>query len=105
MKQKSALADQQTAATAALKHTPGKVLAVASKDAIIVSLGSKEGFKDGDKLDLYKTTDVMDDHGNVVFTDEKLVGEITLSSVQEDKSRASYSGDLEVKQGWTVKAK
>ena len=105
VKQKSALANQQTAATAALKHTPGKVLAVASRDTIIVSLGSKEGFKDGDKLELYQTTDVKDDKGNVVFTDEKLVGEITLSSVQEDKSRASYSGDLEVKQGWTVKAK
>lgn len=105
MKQKAGLASKASTAADALKHTPGKVLAVASKDTIIVSLGSKEGFKDGDKLDLYKTTDVMDDHGNVVFTDEKLVGEITLSSVQEDKSRASYSGDLEVKQGWTVKAK
>jgi len=29
-------------ATDALKHTPGKILAVAGKDAIIVSLGSKE---------------------------------------------------------------
>ncbi|MGA3163996.1 MAG: CsgG/HfaB family protein [Verrucomicrobiota bacterium] len=105
VKQKAGLTSQASAAADALKHKPGKVLAVASKDTIIVSLGSKEGFKDGDKLDLYKTTDVMDDHGNVVFTDEKLVGEITLSSVQEDKSRASYSGDLEVKQGWTVKAK
>lgn len=93
------------AATDALRHTPGKVLAAASKDTIIISLGSKQGFKEGDKLNLYQTNDVKDDKGNVVFTDEKLVGEITLSSVQEDKSRASYSGDLTVQQGWTVKAK
>ncbi|HEX3889806.1 MAG TPA: hypothetical protein VHX90_03055 [Verrucomicrobiae bacterium] len=92
-------------ATDSLKHTPGKVLAVAGKDAIIVSLGSKEGFKEGDELELYQPTDVKDDKGNVVFTDEKLVGEITLQSVQDEKSRASYSGDAQVQQGWTVKAK
>jgi curli biogenesis system outer membrane secretion channel CsgG len=105
VKQKAALATQSDAATVALKHTPGKVLAVASKDTIIVSLGSKEGFKDGDKLDLYQTTDVKDDKGNVVFTDEKLIGEITLAGVQEERSRASYAGDSVVQQGWTVKSK
>ena len=40
-----------------------------------------------------------------VFSDEKLVGELTISAAQEDRSRASYSGDLTVLQGWTVKAK
>ena len=92
-------------ATDALKHTPGKVLAVAGKDTIIVSLGSKEGFKEGDQLELYQTTDVKDDKGNVVFTDEKPVGEITFQAVQEEHSRGSYSGDAQVQQGWTVKAK
>ena len=105
VKQKAGLAAQADAATEALRHTPGKILAVASKDTIIISLGSKQGFKEGDKLNLYQTNDVKDDKGNVVFTDEKLVGEITLSSVQEDRSRAAYNGDAPVQQGWTVKAK
>ena len=52
---------------------------MASKDTIIVSLGSKLGFKEGDKLELYQTNDVKDDKGNVVFTDEKLVGEMTIN--------------------------
>ena len=104
-KQKARLEAKADAATAALRHTPGKVLAVAGKDTIIISLGSKEGLKEGDKVNLYQTTDVKDDKGNVVFTDEKLVGELTLTSVQEDRSRASCAGDLTVKQGWTVKAK
>jgi curli biogenesis system outer membrane secretion channel CsgG len=104
-RQKAGLAAQADAATEALRHTPGKVLAVASKDTIIISLGSKQGFKEGDKLELYQTSDVKDDKGNVVFTDEKLVGEITLSSVQDERSRAAYSGDAVVQQGWTVKAK
>ena len=93
------------ATTDALKHAPGKVLAVAGKDTIIVSLGSKQGFKEGDQLELYQPTDVKDDKGSVVFTDEKLVGEITLSAVQEERSRGSYAGDAQVQQGWTVKAK
>ncbi len=93
------------AAAVALKHTAGKVLAVAGKDTIIVSLGSQEGFKEGDQLELYQLTDVKDDKGNVVFTDEKLVGEMTLSEVQEERSRGSYAGDAQVQQGWTVKAK
>ena len=105
VKQKAGQAAQVDAATDALRHTPGRILAVASKDTIIVSLGSKQGFKEGDKLNLFQTNDVKDDKGNVVFTDEKLVGEITLSGVQEDKSRATYAGDAPVQQGWTVKAK
>ena len=108
-KQKASQANQQTAnanANAqALHATPGKVLAVASKDAVIVSLGSSQGFKTGDKLDLYETVETKDASGAVVFTDEKLVGEVVLQSVQADRSKASYSGNVEIKAGWLVKAK
>jgi curli biogenesis system outer membrane secretion channel CsgG len=108
-KQKLAQAGQQqaaaTAAADALRKTPGKVLAVANKDAIIVSLGSKQGFKDGDKLNLFETVETKDDKGAVVFTEEKLVGEISLQSVQDERSKASYAGTREVKAGWAVKAK
>jgi curli biogenesis system outer membrane secretion channel CsgG len=89
---------------AALKATVGKVLAVPAKGVLVVALGSKHGFKSGDKLKLYQTADIKDDDGKVVFTEEKLVGEITLDAVQEDKSKATYAGDAEVKSGWVVKA-
>jgi curli biogenesis system outer membrane secretion channel CsgG len=108
-KQKAGAAAQQNAAAssaaAALRATPGKVLAVAGKDAVIVSLGANQGFKAGDKLNLYETVDTKDANGAVVFTEEKLVGEVVLQSVQEDRSKASYSGTLEVKAGWAVKTK
>ena len=108
-KMKAGQAGQQAAAAnaaaQALRGTPGKVLAVASKDAIIVSLGSSQGFKTGDKLDLYETVETKDASGAVVFTDEKLVGEVVLQSVQADRSKAAYSGNAEVKAGWVVKAK
>jgi len=106
---RTAAAGQQAAAASAaaagLRQTPGKVLAVADKDTIIVSLGSKHGFKTGDKLNLYETTEVKDDKGTVVFTDEKLVGEVTIQVAQDERSKVSYSGDREIKAGWTVKAK
>lgn len=90
---------------ATLQNTPGKILAVVDNGTIIVSLGSNQGFKAGDHLKLYETSDIKDDKGNVVFTDEKMVGELTLSEVQEDKSRCSYAGDSKVQQGWLVKAR
>jgi len=92
-------------AAVALRHTPGKILAVADNSTIIVSLGSNQGFKEGDQLELYETTDVKDDNGNAVFTDQKLVGELVITEVQSDRCRCSYSGDAKVQQGWTVKCK
>jgi curli biogenesis system outer membrane secretion channel CsgG len=105
-KSSAAAAQQGSAesAAAALKNTPGKVLAVPSKGVLVVSLGSKHGFKSGDKLKLYETVDLKDDKGVVVFTEEKLAGEITLEAVQEDRSKATYDGQAEVKAGWVVKA-
>jgi curli biogenesis system outer membrane secretion channel CsgG len=96
--------DNAKALLAAMRAAPGKVLAVPSKGVIIVSLGSKQGLKVGDKLRLFESFDTKDDQGKVVFTEEKLVGEITLDAVQEDRSKASYTGDAAVKAGWVVRA-
>ena len=103
-----ALAKKEQAAQAstdALKATPGKVLAVVDKSSLIVSIGSKQGFKAGDKLGLYDLVDIKDDKGAVVFSEEKYAGEVVLQNVQEDRSRASYTSSAEVKSGWMVKAK
>ena len=93
------------AVTEAIKQTPGKVLAVVDKTTIIVSVGGKQGFKAGDKLNLYETLETKDEKGTVVFTEEKLVGEVTLQSVQEERSKAICSSPSDAKAGWTVKAK
>jgi curli biogenesis system outer membrane secretion channel CsgG len=103
---KSAAAKETATAdaeTIALKNTPGKVIAVPAKGAVIISLGTKQGYKNGDVLKLYKTIDTKDDSGAVVFTEEKLVGEVTIDVAQEEKSKAKYDGDAEVKAGWVVK--
>ena len=92
------------AAAATLRAAPGKVLAVPAKGILIVSVGSKQGFKSGDKLKLYQSVDTKDAQGNVVFTDEKLAGEITIDTVQEERSKAACSPELEPKEGWIVRA-
>ncbi len=96
---------QAQAAQDAARSTPGNVLAVPAKGLVIVSLGGKQGFKMGDKLLVYQTVDTKDDKGAVVFTEEKLVGEITLDSVQDDRSKATYNGDITIQAGWVVRAK
>jgi curli biogenesis system outer membrane secretion channel CsgG len=99
-------AANETQAAAQVAHqTPGKVLAVVNKNTVVVSLGSKQGFKAGDKLNLFENADIKDDKGNVVFSEEKLAGEVTLDSVQDDRSKGTYNGSADVKGGWTVKAK
>jgi curli biogenesis system outer membrane secretion channel CsgG len=101
----SAQQSAEQAVLNALRDAPGKVLAVVNKTTVIVSLGSKQGFKAGDKLRLYELVETKDDKGAVVFTEEKLAGEVTLDTVQEDKSKATYGGAAEVKAGWVIKAK
>jgi curli biogenesis system outer membrane secretion channel CsgG len=95
----------EQAAFNALRETPGKVLAVVNKTTVIVSLGSKQGFKAGDKLKVYELLETKDDKGVVVFSEEKLNGEVTLDSVQEERSKATYGGGGDVKAGWVVKVK
>jgi hypothetical protein len=101
-KQKAGAATTQAAA---VKAAPGKVLAITGKGVVIVSVGSAQGFKSGDTMNLYETVDTKDEKGAVVFTEEKLVGEITLQSVQDDRSKALCDESIAVKAGWIVRAK
>lgn len=48
--------------------------------------------------------EIKNEQGEIVFTEEKPAGTVTLESVQEDRSKATYSGPVQVKTGWTVKA-
>ena len=100
-----AVAADASASAQALRCPQGKVLAVVSNEVVIVSLGFHQGLKTGDKLDLYETMQITNSTRTVVFTDEKLVGEIVLQCVQASSSKASYSGNATVKEDWVVKAK
>jgi curli biogenesis system outer membrane secretion channel CsgG len=98
-------AAQVAEAQAAIRNVAGKVLAVPAKTVVIISLGSNQHLKAGDKALVYELLETKDDAGTVVFTEEKLAGEVTLESVQEDRSKCSYNGDVPLKAGWVVRVK
>lgn len=93
-----ALAEQ---AEAAKRHAeevkalvPGRILAVAGDQSIIVNLGSIHGYKPGDRLQVFRKDNVLDSTGMPVFTEEHVVGVLTLTEVQKDRSKAEkVSGD------------
>ena len=95
----------QAAAAIARRHMAGKVVAVRPKELIVVSLGEVNDLKAGDKLSLFKTTDILNGAGAVMFTEEVPVGEITVKSVGQTNSIAGYpAGVADVKEGWRVRA-
>jgi curli biogenesis system outer membrane secretion channel CsgG len=85
----------------ALRNVKGSVQMVDGKE-IWVSLGSKNGFQKGDKLKIYKPVDKKNSKGVVVATTYEVVGEITLSKVQKDKSMGEYSGAGQISEDWAV---
>lgn len=97
-----AKAHAAAAQAAALKKTPGKILAVPGGGIAIVSLGSAQGWKNGDKIKLYETVEIKNSAGEVVFTEKKLRGEAVLEDVQETRSKARFSEDLPVAEGWAA---
>ena len=79
----------------------GAVQLVDGKE-IWVSLGSKNGFQKGDKLKIYKPVEKKNSKGVVVATTYEVVGEITLTKVQKDKSMGEYSGGAQISEDWAV---
>ncbi|MBN2429941.1 MAG: hypothetical protein JXQ27_00625 [Acidobacteria bacterium] len=101
------LADQeataQEEALEALRKVPGQVLAVVSRDMVIISLGSSNGLREGDRLVLIKNKDITNAEGQVVYTEEMEAGTMMVFEVQSDRSKAKMlNGDMP-KEGDTVK--
>lgn len=84
------------------KKISGKVLAVVGRNIVIASLGSSQGIKAGSRLKLCQPLEIKDEKGEVVFTEEKDVGELEVEAVQEDRCKATFRGTAEVKSGWVV---
>jgi len=91
-------------AAAALKKQPGTVLAVPGGGIAIVSLGSASGWKTGDKVRLYETTEIKNSEGAVVFTEKKLRGEAVMEDVQEQSAKVRVPEGLQPAEGWVAQA-
>src|SRR5436190_1581702 len=87
------------AAESAAQSAPGKVLAVVSNQLIVVSLGSAQGLKIGDKLKVLKEVPVTDSKGKVVYSEEKEIGVLTVTDVQADRSKTTLASGTGVSEG------
>jgi curli biogenesis system outer membrane secretion channel CsgG len=87
------------ASAAALRNVKGEVKYANGKE-IWISLGSNQGFKEGDKVNIYKSIEKKNKKGEVIATDYEPVTEITLLKVQKDKSMAEYTGAAAIEEGW-----
>jgi curli biogenesis system outer membrane secretion channel CsgG len=91
------------AAEAAAQSAPGKILAVVSNQLIIVNLGGAQGLQIGDKLRVFKEVPITDSRGNVVYSEEKEIGMLTVTDVQGDRSKASVSAGAGFAEGMIVR--
>ncbi|MBM3495519.1 MAG: hypothetical protein FJX72_14530 [Armatimonadetes bacterium] len=66
----------------------GRVLAVTDDGVIVVSLGKRDGVREGDRVDVYALSQIMDRAGEPVWTEERRVGRLRLTEVRLDRSRA-----------------
>lgn len=66
----------------------GRVLAVDSGGDCVVDLGSADGLKPGDRLELLAVEAIRDKAGNAVWTEETPVGSLELTDVRSDRSKA-----------------
>ena len=84
-------------------RTPGRILAVGGDRDIIVSLGTFNGLKEGDTLQVFRLDIVRDSAGRPVFTQERPVGVITLTDVQRDRSKAMRVSGERFEEGFVVR--
>jgi curli biogenesis system outer membrane secretion channel CsgG len=87
----------------AIQNAPGKILAVVSDQLIIISLGAEHGLKLGDKLNVFKLENVKDSNGNVVFSEEKQIGVLTVTEVQPDRSKAAKASGAGLTEGMVIR--
>lgn len=98
-------AEAREAAMEALQSAPGKILAVPAPEVIIISLGKAQGLQNGDTLTVYQEIHTKDTQGNIVYTEEKLIGQIILVDVQQDRSKAQPSSGTGFAEGQIIKRK
>jgi len=89
------------AGATALRNIKGVVKLVEGKE-IWVSLGANNGFAKGDKVKIYKPIEKKNKKGEVIATTYEMVGEITLTKVQKDKSMGEYAGSTQISEDWAV---
>ncbi len=89
-----------------LKYLPpieGKV-ALRDGNVVYITLTSKDGIREGMELPVFRIEKRLDKEGNVIFEDEKEIGEIRVLKISSKGSMAKvFEEKEEIKEGDTVK--
>jgi curli biogenesis system outer membrane secretion channel CsgG len=92
--------------TGSLNPGEGTVLAVLPGGEVIVGLGSFDGVRAGDRLDVTRLETMRDSKGNVVWTDERAVGQLRITEVRADRAKAlPVESGVTFQEGDRVKAR
>ena len=67
----------------------GAVIAVLDRGDVIVSLGSVDGLRDGDVLEVVRPEETRNSKGSVVWSTERMLGAVRVVEAQQDRSRAA----------------
>lgn len=81
----------------------GRVLAVNQDGMCVVSLGSRDGIRTGDRLDVLTVHAIRDSSGEAVWTEEQREGSLTVVEVRADRCKAEAAGDTRVSEGDLVR--
>jgi len=82
----------------------GRVLAVTEDGVSIVSLGSEDGLRTGDTLNLIRLEHIRDRQGEPVWTEEVRIGSLKVTDVQSDRCKATSVEGGRPEEGMLVRA-
>lgn len=83
--------------------TAGRVLAVGDGGVYVVSLGSNDGVRVGDQLDIIELDAIRDRAGEPVWTEEVRVGVLRVTDVKADRSKATLVEGKSPEEGGLVR--
>jgi len=82
----------------------GTVLAALPNGDAVVSLGSGDGVRPGDEVSVLRLESLRNSSGQIVWTDERLIGRLRVVEVRADRAKARPVGVLEgVREGDRVR--
>jgi curli biogenesis system outer membrane secretion channel CsgG len=67
----------------------GAVLATLENGMVVIGLGSADGIKPGQRLQVLRLERITDSRGTVVWTEERPVGEVRVEEVRADRAKAA----------------
>jgi len=77
----------------------GEILGVIDANNLFVSLGTNDGLKVRDVLNIYREVPIENSKGETIYTDRERIGSLEIVESQPDRSKAKLVSGSEIKEG------